>query len=191
MKTVLQAMRLAGAEPFPSIYVDSKEKDGEFELVAKSQLKKIQKIWVRENYKQNDKSKKELEDAERRNKNLEEARKIVITADSSLPEAKTIKVFEGKNFVIDLKHLNYVLCLGEKFRGIRVVIFGWAHRIRRQGKSLMFITLRDGTGFLQCVLTDILCQTYDALVLSTESSVKLYGTVLEVPEGKLVGTLTF
>lgn len=168
-KTILQAMRHAGKEPFPPIYVDSKDEksDSKYELVAKSQLKKIQKFWVREQHKSSDKVKREEDDAQKREQNLEEAKKIVIKQDPSWPEAKQIKIVDG-----------------EKRRGVRIRINGWVHRLRRQGKGLIFITLRDGTGFLQCVLTDQLCQTYNALVLSTESSVQLFGTLKEVPQGK-------
>lgn len=164
-------MRHAGKEPFPTIYVDSKDPLSveRFEIAAKSQLKKIQKLFVRECYKSADKEKREAEDTEKRLQNLEEAKKITITEDPSWPVAQRIRIFEGN-----------------AQRGKRVTIYGWVHRLRRQGKSLAFITLRDGTGFLQCVLTDLLCQTYEALILSTESSVQLFGTLKEVPEGKTV-----
>ncbi|CAG9765352.1 unnamed protein product [Ceutorhynchus assimilis] len=166
-KTILQAMRAAGAEPFPVIYSDGKEEGVKFEVAAKSQLKKIQKIWNREQYKQADKANQEGEDAERRTKNLEEGKKIIIEEDKSLPTAERIKIIKAANY-----------------RDKRVKIYGWAHRIRKQGKNLMFITLRDGTGFLQSVLNNTLCQTYNALVLQTESTVLLYGVLKAVPEGK-------
>ncbi|XP_034827945.1 asparagine--tRNA ligase, cytoplasmic [Maniola hyperantus] len=167
-KTVLQAMRHAGKEPFPTIYVDSKDDSKVYDVAAKSQLKKIQKIWVRENYKAADKAKGEEEKDEKRVQNLEEAKKIVLEQDPSLPKAKIVKI----------------LAAGEN-RGERICVRGWVHRLRRQGKALAFLTLRDGTGYLQCVLHGILCQTYNALVLSTESSVILYGKLEVVPEGKI------
>uniref|UniRef100_A0A1Y9HDX7 Asparagine--tRNA ligase, cytoplasmic n=1 Tax=Anopheles funestus TaxID=62324 RepID=A0A1Y9HDX7_ANOFN len=168
-KTILQAMKHAGKEPFPTIYVDTKDEksDSPYEVAAKSQLKKIQKIWVRDNLKGDKQKREEEEKAKNREQNLEEAKKITIQEDPSWSAAKSIKITHGADN-----------------RGVRVRIYGWVHRLRRQGKGLMFITLRDGTGFLQCVLTDTLCQTYNALVLSTESSVQLYGTLKEVPAGK-------
>lgn len=167
-KTILRAMKHAGKEPFPTIYVDGKdEKAGRYEVAAKAQLKKVQKLWLRENSKNADKAKREGDDAKKREQNLDEARKIVIAEDPSWAAARPIKI---RDAVAN--------------RDVRVKLYGWVHRLRRQGKSLIFLTLRDGTGFLQCVLTDLLCQTYDALVLSTESAVRLYGTISAVPEGK-------
>ncbi|XP_028416004.1 asparagine--tRNA ligase, cytoplasmic-like isoform X1 [Dendronephthya gigantea] len=166
-KTVLKTMKFYGKEPFPKIMVDSKEEGKKFEEIAKAQLKKVTKIFQQEQRKSEKREEKEAEKAEQRAKNLEEAKQIVIEEDSSLPKALKIKIRDAANH-----------------RDQRVKIQAWVHRIRRQGKTLMFLVLRDGTGFLQCVLSDKLCQTYDALLLSTESTVTLYGVISAVPEGK-------
>lgn len=168
-KTIFQAMRHAGKEPFPTIFVDAKDEKAanKYEPAAKSQLKKIQKLWIREVNKNADKSKREEEDSKKREANLDEARKIELKEDPSWPEAKCIKIRDAL-----------------ANRDIRVKIYGWVHRLRRQGRALMFITLRDGTGFIQCVLSDSLCQTYDALVLSTESAIEIYGIIQKLPDGK-------
>ncbi|XP_046749259.1 asparagine--tRNA ligase, cytoplasmic [Diprion similis] len=167
-KTILQAMRHAGKEPFPTIYQDAKTEGEKYEPAAKSQLKKITKIWMREQYKTADQQKKLVEDEENRSRNLDEAKSVIIVEDASLPVAKRVKIKDAT-----------------ANRDQRVKICGWVHRLRRQGKALMFITMRDGTGFLQCVLNNKLCQTYDALTLSTESAVELFGTLKTVPEGKV------
>nr|CAG4643805.1 EOG090X030S [Lepidurus arcticus] len=166
-KTILAAMKCAGKEPFPQILVDGKGDGQRYEPAAKSALKKVHKIWQRDQYKASSQQLRESDDLEKRQKNMDEAKKIQIHQNPALPAASRIRIREG-----------------EQFRNQRVKIFGWVHRLRRQGKALMFITLRDGTGFLQTVLCDKLCQTYDALVLSTESSVALYGIIKKVPEGK-------
>uniref|UniRef100_A0A674AE72 Asparaginyl-tRNA synthetase 1 n=1 Tax=Salmo trutta TaxID=8032 RepID=A0A674AE72_SALTR len=166
-KTSLRALTFAGKEPFPTIYVDSQKEGERWAVISKTQRKNVKKLFAREQMKSESKDKKEAEDSERREKNLDGAKKITIQNDSSLPEPKTVKIYQL-----------------EPLRGERVKVFGWVHRMRKQGKNLLFIVLRDGTGFLQCVLNDKLCQCYNALVLSTESTVALYGTVKEVPEGK-------
>jgi len=54
----------------------------------------------------------------RREKNLEEAKQLVLVMDSSLPTATRIRIRDG-----------------EEHRDVRVKLCGWVHRIRRQGMS--------------------------------------------------------
>ncbi|KAL9655558.1 hypothetical protein ABK040_002225 [Willaertia magna] len=124
--------------------------------LAKSQVKKLSKR-VEKMLKEREKSKeKERQHLLR----LEEAKKITFVEDTSLGEAKKIKIRDVS-----------------KFEGQRVTLYGWCHRIRAQGKSLLFITLRDGTGFIQTVLNGVLCQTYEAITLHLESTVMVKGVL--------------
>merc|ERR1712141_205319 len=90
-KSILQAMRRYGKEPFPTIYQDPKpESDAaksgkKYEPVAKSQLKKMTKLWAQEVRKAAAKEKKDAEDAEATRLRAEEAMKVLIEEDKTLP----------------------------------------------------------------------------------------------------------
>ncbi|KAJ1728874.1 asparagine--tRNA ligase, partial [Coemansia biformis] len=98
---------------------------------------------------------------------IEDSKMIKLAEDPSLPAAKQIKI-----------------CDAIHNRDTRVKVNGWVNRMRVQGKDMMFVVLRDGTGYLQCLLTNQLCHTYDALTLALEAAVTLYGVVKKLPEGK-------
>uniref|UniRef100_A0A8C0D7N1 Asparagine--tRNA ligase, cytoplasmic n=1 Tax=Balaenoptera musculus TaxID=9771 RepID=A0A8C0D7N1_BALMU len=85
-KTGLKALMTVGKEPFPTIYVDSQKENERWDVISKSQMKNIRKLWHREQMKSESREKKEAEDNLRREKNLEEAKKITIKNDPSLPE---------------------------------------------------------------------------------------------------------
>ncbi|OUM57156.1 hypothetical protein PIROE2DRAFT_21530 [Piromyces sp. E2] len=151
-----------------------KKDDEGFKPISGAALKKAKKAFDIAQKKKAKAEEKAAKDAEAEKKakeeqlkQLEEAKKVVLELDTSLPEATRIKIKQTP-----------------EFRGKRIIIQGWVHRLRVQGKDMTFIIIRDGTGFLQCVLTGKLCKTYDALTLTLESTMKLYGTLKELPEGK-------
>lgn len=49
---------------------------------------------------------------------------------------------------------------------------------------MAFIVLRDGSGYLQCVLGKKLVQCEEYEKLGTEASLEIYGSVSKLPEGK-------
>jgi asparaginyl-tRNA synthetase len=99
---------------------------------------------------------------------LEEAKKIVLKGDPSLPKAVKITI-EDKNVE-----------LGEgDVKGTRVKVSGRIHRLRQQ-KQATFLTLIDGYGHLQCVLSGELTKTYDALTFAQGTSLTLFGEMRKV-----------
>lgn len=145
-----------------------------FEPASAASFKKAKKRLeehLRKQKKQQEQAAKEAEQENLRKleeeKRLEEAKKIKLPAPST--ESHTIKIRQGV-----------------ESRGKRVKVSGWVHRIRTQGKDMKFLVLRDGTGYLQCVMTNELCHTYDALTLTVESTITIYGIISELPEGKKV-----
>lgn len=114
----------------------------------------------------------EEEKEKTRLKNFEDAKKIVITEDPSLPAA--IKITIGDK--------NVDLGEGDK-KGTRVKVSGRIHRLRQQ-KQATFLTLIDGYGHLQCVLAGDLTKTYEALVFAQGTSLTLYGEMKKVLAGQ-------
>ncbi|KAF8637555.1 hypothetical protein AX17_002741 [Amanita inopinata Kibby_2008] len=147
--------------------------EGEYEEPKQSAMKKAKKTAEglekkkkkAEEMREREKE-KEGEEREKRERMLEESRRVVLVEDETLAKATRVKI--GR--------------LGE-YRAQRVRVFGWVHRLRDQ-KGIMFIVLRDGTGYLQAILSGKSTQTYDALTLTLESSVELVGNLQPVPEGK-------
>jgi asparaginyl-tRNA synthetase len=77
-----------------------------------------------------------------------------------------------------IKDFNYITDL-HKYEGKHVILQGWIQN-RRDSKGIVFIILRDGTGFIQCVVLEetIGTELFDKVKrLGLESSVRISGTV--------------
>ncbi|CCC67460.1 hypothetical protein NCAS_0A09020 [Naumovozyma castellii] len=152
----------------PKLFV-FKPEDNEFVEISASALKKARKGadgLKKKLLKQKEQElKKQQQDVENAAKQMA-AMNITIEEDKSLPVAKKFKIKGSYGQV-----------------GQRVKISGWVHRFR-SNKKVVFLVLRDGTGFLQCVLTGDLALAKQTLDITLETTVTLYGTIIKVPEGK-------
>ncbi|OQN99820.1 hypothetical protein B0A48_14590 [Cryoendolithus antarcticus] len=174
-----------------SSYVVKRKDEGEDEATYKPAAKAALKKAVNYSDQQKKKAGKEKEIAlrqkqedEQREKALEEAKKIIIEEDTSLPRATRITLGEKDPAKVKLgsgdrtKEVDYA----SPNRGTRVRVYGRVHRERKQAQVL-FVTLRDGFGYMQCVFTGPLAKTYDALTLTRETSMMIMGEMWEVPAG--------
>ncbi|CAR30567.1 asparagine--tRNA ligase DED81 [Lachancea thermotolerans CBS 6340] len=156
-------------EPKLFVFKKDEEKGDCFVEISASALKKARKGsdgLKKKLAKQLELEKKKQEKDENEAAKKLEALNIKIEEDKSLPEAIKCKIQKSYDAVDQ-----------------RVKVSGWIHRLR-SSKSLVFIVLRDGTGFLQAVLTGDLARAYQTTALTLESTVTLYGKVCKLPEGK-------
>lgn len=124
---------------------------------------------------------REKQEADRRQQGLEEAKKIKIVQDSSLPHAIKILLNERDPEKVKLRSGSSEIDKEDSDgKGSRVRVTGRVHRLRTQ-KDVIFITLQDGYGLLQCVLTGQLVKSYDAVTLTLETSMEIFGEMWEVP----------
>jgi asparaginyl-tRNA synthetase len=154
-----------------NIYIAKKTEDGSevYEKISPSALKKAKKGadgLVKKAEKTaklaETQAQREAEEAQR----LEHAKSIVIKQDNSLPKPKIIKIRASA-----------------ASRHVRVKVQGWIHRLRIQ-KGVAFVVLRDGTGFIQCVLSGDMALAHQTHSLTLESTLAVYGVISPVPEGQ-------
>lgn len=149
----------------------------EWKPAAKSAIKKATNLYEqrkRKAAKEQELAIREKQEAEKRRLVLEEAKKIIIKEDPSLPKPVKIRLDETDPAVVKLRAND------SDTPGTRVRVLGRIHRLRAQ-KDVIFITLTDGYGYLQCVLTGDLVKTYDAMTLTIGTSMAIHGEMRAVP----------
>lgn len=152
----------------------------EWKPASKSAIKKATNLYEQRKKKaakEQELAIREKEEAERRRLVLEEAKKVVIKEDPSLPKPVRIRLDETDPAKIKLRTPD------SDTPGTRVRVLGRVHRLRAQ-KDVIFITLADGYGYLQCVFMGDLVKTYDAMTLTLETSMAIHGEMRAVPPGQ-------
>ncbi|KAI1495716.1 hypothetical protein F5X99DRAFT_402594 [Biscogniauxia marginata] len=147
--------------------------------VAKSALKKAVNLYEQQKKKaarEQELAAKRKKEEEERNAVLMEAKKIVLEEDASLPTPTKIRLDEVGD------HIKLRKIEDPASEGTRVRVLGRVHRERKQ-KDVLFITLRDGYGFMQVVVSGKLAKTYEAITLTRETSMEVYGEMRQVPPG--------
>ncbi|OIR58883.1 MAG: asparaginyl-tRNA synthetase [Amphiamblys sp. WSBS2006] len=142
----------------PEATVMVREK-GEYSELAKVQLKKTKKMLEIMKRKQEKSTEKEAPEKEEK-------------------EFVELKAVEG----LSLAEKKKIRDLREEESSV-VAVTGWVHRLRRQ-KNFVFVILRDGTGYLQCIFQGDICKTREMGELMVESAITVYGAVKKVPAAK-------
>ncbi|KAJ9284112.1 hypothetical protein DTO021C3_8301 [Paecilomyces variotii] len=178
-KSLQEAYLVRGAD---NEYQVKKKGEEEYKPAASSALKKAVKYADVQRKKREQAAKqaeKKAEEEAAREAILEQAKNIKISEDESLPKAVLINIAETDPKVIGKLRKNK----DEPKEGVvRVRVQGRVQRLAKQG-GLIFITLRRGLNLMQCLLSGQLSKTYDALTLTRETSIEIFGELFEVPAG--------
>lgn len=139
-----------------------KDSTGTYEEPTQSALKKAKKNadgLEKKRKKQEEATEREArekgEESQKREKLLEDSKKIVLVEDAILPKAVKVRrslslsVQKSQTFGLQAK-ISHLTDLRSK----RIRVSGWVHRLRDQ-KGIIFVVLRDGTGYLQAVLSGV------------------------------------
>ncbi|KAJ9269947.1 hypothetical protein DTO212C5_3917 [Paecilomyces variotii] len=178
-KSLQEAYLVRGAD---NEYQVKKKGEEEYKPAASSALKKAVKYADVQRKKREQAAKqaeKKAEEEAAREAILEQAKNIKISEDESLPKAVLINIAETDPKVIGKLRKNK----DEPKEGVvRVRVQGRVQRLAKQG-GLIFITLRRGLNLMQCLLSGQLSKTYDALTLTRDTSIEIFGELFEVPAG--------
>ena len=147
----------------------------EWKPASKSALKKATNLFEQHKKKQAKAAElaiRENAEAMKRQQVLEEAKKVIIEEDASLPAPIRIRLDETDPAKIKLGTPDSP--------GTRVRVLGRVHHLRSQ-KDVMFVTLKDGYGQMQCVFTGKLIRAYAAMTLTLETSLAIHGELRSLP----------